>query len=62
MPDRTVPDVPEATIVDAIPREAPGSCTWVQDRWVSTTSFGYRWAPEGRVVLPGRGFVRWAQP
>ena len=41
--DRTEPDAYERTLPDVFPDTAPGSFTWVEDRWVWTTFNGYQW-------------------
>ena len=42
-PDRTEPDAYERTLPDVFPDTAPGSFTWVEDRWVWTTFNAYQW-------------------
>src|SRR4051794_4177761 len=42
-PDRTLPDAYEATLPEVFPDTAPGSFTWVEDRWVWTTFNSYQW-------------------
>ena len=41
--DRVKPDAYERTLPDVFPDTAPGSFTWVEDRWVWTTFNGYQW-------------------
>ena len=42
-PDRTEPDAYERTLPEVFPDTAPGSFTWVEDRWVWTTFNAYQW-------------------
>ena len=42
-PDRSQPDAFERTLPEVFPDTAPGSFTWVEDRWVWTTFNAYQW-------------------